>query len=215
MSHKKKQTTNKQTKKHWNNVWSQRIHSKLIRNCMENNANVRWNCHKLPVLLGLTCNTNKWKLIMNSKYSLFWCCLEGTTAEFAGLWLCCLVFSTADLICLWDAWQVLTSFAYGMHDKSWLHLPMGCMTSPDFICLWDAWQVLTSFAHEMHDKSEKFVRKWVQNFLTSQTTVTMHKDQGHLNWYLNADFRSGYYHTKFERNWSVNARTWDSVKHFF
>ena len=46
-------------------------------------------------------------------------------------------------------------------------------------------------------------------------TVTLNEDQGHPNWYQNAEFSSLYPHTKFERNWSVNVWMQANVKSFF
>ena len=63
---------------------------------------------------------------------------------------------------------------------------------------------------------EKIVRHdWVHTFLISHTTVASHDGQYHPNWYQILSLEISYHHTKFERNYFLNAQMQANIFVFF
>ena len=60
--------------------------------------------------------------------------------------------------------------------------------------------------------TKKSARKWMQNFLLSLTTVTLHVNEGYSNWYQTIQFNGICHHTKLEINRSVNIWAQTHVK---
>ena len=48
--------------------------------------------------------------------------------------------------------------------------------------------------------TEKFPRKWRQEFWIPHAAVTLNKSQGHSNWYQHVELSGPHPHTQFERN---------------
>ena len=90
------------------------------------------------------------------------------------------------------------------------------MFSPWLSTMWNtfsrSFKKITGFGSILNFiQIEQFIRKWVQIFFISHATVTLNEGQHQSSWCQNVVFSGLYYHTKFERNWSVNVQmdtTW-------